>query len=258
MTSAILPSQENTMETVNLKEVLHRFSTKSEWLAAERQTLPEAPRAQLEVLLREISETVLPRCIALTAKGTTLATLTVSSRRLYAITGPDQDSSCATDADARQFATQLLDLSKRATALTTRTIDDTSQVSDTGNSCSVAALRSALVIDDRPCDIAHLADLLEPTALAQMTWSGDLAKHVFSGDEKWHSLLHAHAARAISKLSDPNTVKFPTSQDATGMAIPLSEDNVLVTACKDTLGVASISPIKEGLKAISAWQISDT
>lgn len=258
MTSAILPSQDNTTETVNLKEVLHRFSTKSEWLAAERQTLPEAPRAQLEILLREISETVLPRCIELTAKGATLATLTVSSRRLYAIAGPEQDSSFTTDADAREFATQLLDLSKRATALTTRTIDDPSQVSDTGNSCSVAALRSALVIDDRPCDIAHLADLLEPTALAQMTWSGDLTKHVFSGDEVWQHMLQSHTERAIGKLSDPNKMKFPTSQDATGVAIPISRDAVLILAFKDTLGVASVSPVKEGLKAISAWQISDT
>ncbi|MGA9254240.1 MAG: hypothetical protein WBV71_17555 [Roseobacter sp.] len=257
MTSANLSSQESTGETVNLKEVLHRFSTKSAWLAAERQTLPEAPRAQLEVLLREISETVLPRCIELTAKGETLATLTVSSRRLYAITSPKQDQSFAPDADARVFAAQLLELSKRATALTTRTIDDPSQISDTGNSCSVSALRGALVIDDRPCDIAHLADLLEATALAQMTWSSDPAKHVFSGAEAWHPLLQSHAERLTGELSGSKTAKFQAAQDATGVAIPISEDKVLIVACKDTLGIASVCPIEEGLKAISAWQISD-
>lgn len=258
MTSSIAPTQHSATETVNLKEVLHRFSTKSSWLAAERQTLPEAPRAQLEVLLREIGETVLPRRIELKAQGVILATLTVSSRRLYAIARPQQGQSLASDVDARVFAAQLLDLSKRATALTTRTIDDPSQISDTGNSCSVAALRSALVIDDRPCDIAHLADLLEPTALAYLTWSGEQAKLVFSGEEAWRGLLQSHAERVIAKLSDAQAVKFPASQDATGIALPISRDRVLIVACKDALGFASVSPVEEGLKAISAWQISDT
>jgi len=250
--------QEGYAETVNLKEVLHRFSTKPSWLAAERQTLPEAPRAQLEVLLREIGETVLPRCIELKAHGTPIASLTVSNRRLYAIKALQQNKATDADADAKALAAQLLDLSKRATALTSRAIAGPSQIADTGNSCSVAALRSALVIDDRLCDISHLADLLEPTALAHMTWSGASEKHVFVGDEAFREFLQSHAERLTAQLSASQNATFNASSDATGVAIPLSEDKVLILAVKDRLGLASVAPFEVGLKAISAWQISET
>ena len=252
------PSRKHHGESVNLNEVLHRFSTKPEWLAAERQTLPQAPRAQLEVLLREISETVLPRCIELRAQGRQIATLTVSNRRLYAIEWAGNDNAGNTKPDARQLAEQLLDLSKRATALTTRAIADPSLIAETGDSCSVAALRAALVIDDRTCDITHLADLLEPTAIAHMTWSGDPEKHVLSGAQTWHALMQSHVKRLTDQLSGSKNSKFNAAQETTGVAIPLSDAEVIIIACKDALGVASVAPIKDGLKAISTWQISDT
>ncbi len=260
MNTAPLDNADAQTEHVNLNEVLHRFSTKAAWLAAERQTLPEAPRAQLEVLLREIGETVLPRCIDLKTKGQPIATLTVSNRRLFrfCLSGSPEKQITGNAADAKNLSSALIDLSKQATSMTSRALSDPAGTADSSNGCTVAALRNALAIDTRPCDISHLADLLEPHALAQMTWSGSPEKNVCTGADVWRPLMEAHAARLHAAIDGNAGGQIAGVRDTTGMAIPLSSDKVLVMACKGTLGVVSVTPVEDGLKAIGAWQIPDT
>lgn len=242
--------------SAKLNATIQRFAAPHDMLASERRILPETPRARLTALLREIEETVMPRRIALCKDGRAIAHMTVSNRRLFKITPNDETAGTANTQDVTTLATDLLELSKGVECLAIEAHREEAPNLDGGSGFGADKIEQALGLGADDSDILILTDLLAPIALAQITWTDTPAQHHLSGAETWRSLLKTHAERVTSEIASRNAHKLPSDPGATGMALPLSDETLLVIAWKDTSGVASVAPRDAGLKAISTWQIT--
>jgi hypothetical protein len=127
---------------------------------------------------------------------------------------------------------------------------------DNGQGATVAMLRAALGFNTPDCEITHLKNLLTPFAVAQMTWTADVRSAAFEGADIWCDVLQAHAQRICDGALKQPGQNPVTLRATTGVALPLSKDNVLVVVHNDKGGVAAVTPVGEGLKAISTWQIA--
>ena len=239
-----------------LRTAIDRFATPHSALLTERRSLPETPRERLLILLREIDETVMPRLVLLSENDHQIATLTVSNRRLFAVdvqTGVAENSDEQEDQDV---AKQLLEVTKTATSMSSKACSDHAPSSDSGSGLGVTKLREQLGFDASGDDISQLTGLLEPVSLARMTWTDGPAQHNFSGAESWRALLETHVDRITRNIAAQDAQKLSAAATTTGMAIPLSKDELLVVACQKKSGVAAVMPRQEGFKAISTWQIT--
>lgn len=249
-------SADRDVQTRSLRTAIERFATPHSALLNERHSLPETPRDRLMVLLREIDETVMPRSILLSENGRGVAALTVSNRRLFAIDDVTDVPTLAVGQDAPVLAKHLLDVTKTVTAMSSQATCDHAPSSEGGSGVGVEKLRAELGFDAAGDDISQLNGLLEPVSLARMTWKDGFAAHDFSGAESWRALLETHAERITRNIVEQDAQKLSAAAMTTGMAIPLSKDELLVVACQNKTGVAAVIPRQDGFKAISTWQIT--
>lgn len=256
MTPAAASHPEFADRDTALSTAIARLATPHATLSAERQSLPDTPRGRLSALLQEIHETVLPRRITLLQDDTPLAHLTVTNRRLFRVAAAQTPAPDADAQDLQATASALLDLSKQVKSMSTQAVHGGSTNTEGAMGASVEKLRAALGLDDEKNEISHLQGLLAPAALAQMSWTDGPAAYAFSGADTWRDLLETHAARITHHIATDTVKKLSATPVTKGMALPLSQDTLLVVACKDRAGVATITPRTEGLKAISTWQIT--
>ncbi|MEE4187615.1 MAG: hypothetical protein V2I76_04105 [Roseobacter sp.] len=234
------------IDRAQLQQIMARFASDHTLLAKERRALPQTPRAQLEMLLREISETLMPRHIEVTRNGAFTVQLTVANRRLLSISGGAGRTPLTA---VKHLAAGLLEVSKQGKSLSSRTAVAHRSADGFSQGATVAMLRKELGLDTPVCDFSHLKNLLSASAEAQMTWTADMQNTVFEGSEIWRDLLQAHGP-------DRQRQQPAAPRATTGVALPLSKDKVLVVAHNRTGGTAAVTPLSAGLKAISTWQIA--
>jgi hypothetical protein len=244
-------------DLVNIQETLRRFGTAPDVLAQERRSLPATPRTRLDVLLREIDETVLARNIKLYAHDRHLASLTVSNRRLLRFQGvASEDTQPRSEKPtAREFAECLLDIAKTTTRFSTENVAKQDKGAGPETGCSIAALRSELGLNGGQNTIARLAQLLEKTAAAQLTWTADVESAEYAGDDNLRDFLMNFARAAVENMSGPHGA-LPHAVEPAGLALPVSVKSALVFACDARSGVAAITPLDQGLKTLGDWQLT--
>lgn len=237
--------------------MMDRFATRPDVLASERRMLPKTARARLDRLLQEIDETVLPRRFRVQCKNTPDVELVVANRRLVAITARASRQATAhpLKPSAEAFGEALLDLAKRARALTKAPHRQGTREVGTENSFTAAALRQTLGLDVWCGGTEALAGRLNVHAKAQLTWDAGSKKLQFKGDTVWKPCLRHHAALLTQQMNMSRPSSFATPRDVVGLAAPISHSEILISAYDGSKGVAVISPRDAGLAAISEWQM---
>ncbi|MEM6888976.1 MAG: hypothetical protein AAF636_12640 [Pseudomonadota bacterium] len=255
---AVMPNnQTGASKAPDLAHILRRLSAGPEDLARERRVLPTGARDRLEVVLREINETVLPRAITVKCSGTALATLFVANRRVFhlqpaagVLPGVSENSM-----DTAVIAQQLLDISKSATSIGIETIDRRDHAFTTNQSFSVSALRIALGLDCQDTGASSLDDLLKQHAIAGMRWRAGSKELQFVGAQIWRETMQSHAARMLKIPTSPLLASRSTRSNAVGLAVPLTQALLLVLARDDEGGFACVVPCEKGFEALGTWQM---
>jgi hypothetical protein len=118
----------------------------------------------------------------------------------------------------------------------------------------VAALKAALGFDVQGCELSRLTEIMEPIAIARMSWVGDPSQGQFSGDGAWRQVLEQHALKYLALPGRKTFNRHAGARRAEGIAIPLSAETVIVLARLSDRGLAVLLPCDAGLKAIAFWQ----
>ena len=244
-------------DALSLADVLSRLSTEPSALAKERKSLPSAPRARLNVLLREIDETVLARIVRVRSPEGELALLDIANRRLLGMTLVGRDASLAGPLadDVMAFAESLLDICQKATGYTVERPSVRDRNLGDASSYAVPALRDAMGLDHKACSIDLLSQMIEPHAVSMLTWESGFEQVVFTGAENLRAKHEAHTRRALDSIAASQKAKTTFGGDVSGVAIPVSKAFVFVLASTPEKGLSGFLPTSKGLKAISDWQL---
>lgn len=255
MTRVSLSSPMPAPGHVALDALLRRFATPAGRLARGSAVLPDDPRSRLDALLQEIDEIMLPRRIELHLNGKPLAHLTAFNRRLASVEIALRPlSRPRTEAVAAEFTDQLLEIAAMPGTLTCSFARLMAGPRAEENTCSVTALKAALGFDPRGCEMTRLTDIMEPIAMAKLSWVGDPGQGSFSGDATWRQALEQHALKFSALTGRKTFNRHNGAGRAEGLAIPLSAERLVVLARLSDRGFAAILPYEAGLKAIAAWQ----
>jgi hypothetical protein len=231
-------------------------------LAAERHAVPDAQHARLLTILREIDETVLPRCVDLCIDRNPVARLTISQRRLVRLELARRGALRADPSVmVRVLADALSALSALPGSMSMVVRRRAVATPSPETACSVAQLRLALAVDlqgqgtaQEAAGLDRLAETLERTAQATCRWTSGQAPLAFAGAPEWTEQL-ARAADRFRQRSDggPDNRRFG-AQRTQGLAVPLGEGLLLVLAGQGNGGLAAVMPETDGMAAIAHWQ----
>lgn len=235
--------------------LLRRFATPAGRLVRRSAPLPDDPRSRLDALLQEIDEIMLPRRIELRINGKPLARLSVYSRRVAGVEIVTRPASRPkTESVAAEFAERLLEIAATPGTLTCRSARLQTGQRAEDRTCSVGALKAALGFDGKGCELTRLTEIMEPIAIAKMSWVGDPGKGQFAGDAAWRQVLEQHALKFLALPGRKAFNRQAAAERAEGIAIPLSAEKVIVLARLSDRGLAALLPFEAGLKAIAFWQ----
>lgn len=252
-----MPKNEGENLTLHgLDKVLRRLSTHPQTLVQEREHMPNDPHACLEALLREIDEVVLPRSILIQSQGQDIAALAVSNRRLSTLSliqnGERKDAVLGSDTE--QIAMHLVELSKSVSSIKVKPVDSSQAHAEVANDVSVPTLRAILQLDRQGFDIEAFRDLLTPISRATLSWSDDNLEREFSGDSAWREKMEACADKIAGTEKDNAQTSKQTQQSITGIAIPMSDAELMVLAYDGAKGMCFVTALAEGFNAIGNWQ----
>lgn len=245
-----------------LSERLLRLAATPGQLAAERRTLPDAPPARLVAVLREIDETVLPRCIDLCIDRNPVARLTISQRRLVRLELARRGALRADPSVmVRVLADALASLAALPGAMSMVVRRRAVATPSPETACSVAQLRLALSVDlpetggaKSSAGLSRLGDTIDRDALATCRWPSAQAPLAFAGAPAWTETL-ARAADTFRRRQDGTAQRRSFGGPRTeGLALPLGDGQLLVLAAQGGAGIAAIMPEAEGMAAIAHWQ----
>ncbi|QJF51158.1 hypothetical protein [Roseobacter ponti] len=236
--------QKNSISDAALAGLLARLGS-----AELAQTLPRDRTAALEVLLREINETVLPRSLKLSADGIQLGALDVANRRLVAV-GLGDDAPGDTDVTTLAGVLGLICETGAEVTLTNAGRAGTAGDPDTG--ASVPALRAALAGRHQMSGVAVMLESIATDTVACLHWNdltatggAEEAGAGCSGDPAWFPRLEAFVAGMRNG---------PAGGPDGGLLVPLADDLTLI-ACGDArAGVAAVMASAPALQAMQSWQ----
>ena len=242
---------------MDIRDTLRRFGTAPDVLARERRSLPAKPRDCLDVLLREVDETVLARRITLHSNDANLASLTVSNRRLvrFEEAVPQGAEPRSQKPTAGELADRLLDISKRTTGFSTEAVSKQDIGTGSEAGYSVSALRAEFGVRTGQNTIAHLAQLLRKSAVAQLIWTADMDNADFAGDDKWHAFLKNFAKAALDDAQQTQSA-FSNVTHPAALALPITRETALIFACDARSGFAAITALDKGLNILGDWQLT--
>lgn len=242
----------------SLSKVVNRFATPSKELAAERSTLPRSARARLDRLLQEIDETILPRRLRVSCENAPYVELTVSNRRLVVVrkNGSAGASLKSSRSLSAEFAAQLLDLSKQAKTVSRAPEPQPLRAKQMEQSCTVETLRRTLGLDAAKESIDDLKERLDRFADARLWWDMNKKKIQFKGDEDWKAFLRRFAADIRQTDCLPANSLAHASRQVSGLAVPLNDKDLLISAFDGHKGYVCIAPRTAAFEALSAWQIT--
>lgn len=236
-------------------DILMRLAADARALAAERRLLPRGVEARLAFLLREIDETVLPRLMRLFCAGREVARLTVSQRSLIALDMPGRPSMPEDAADLVDIcAPRLIELANLRSDLSLKVERRPAQPSRALAACSVPALTLAVALTSSQSAYDRLLRQAEARSFARLMWSEANPAAQFAGAPEWKALLAtvADSYRGLRQAQGSGARFAPSQLD--GLAVPVSEDKLLVMASVQGKGFAVILPSQSGLDMIAAWQ----
>lgn len=236
-------------------DLLARFAADARTLAAERRLLPAGAEARLGFLLREIDENMLPRLMRLFCAGREVARLTVSQRSLIALDMPGRPAMPEDAADLVDIcAPRLIELANLRGDLSLQVERRPAQPSRALAACSVPSLTLAVALSSSQSAYDRLLRQAEARSFARLSWSEANPAAQFAGAPEWKALLAtvADAHRGLRQAQGSGARFAPSQLD--GLAVPVSEDKLLVIASVQGKGFAVILPSQSGLDMIAAWQ----
>ncbi|MAY89357.1 MAG: hypothetical protein CML02_21885 [Pseudooceanicola sp.] len=246
----------------SLSQRLLRLAATPGQLAAERRALPDAPSARLLAVLREIDETVLPRCVDLCIDRTPVARLTISQRRLVRLELARRGALRADPSVmVRVLADALASLAAQPGAMSMVVRRRAVATPSPETACSVAQLRLALSVDlpdsgraAGSAGLARLAETIDRDAKATCRWPTGQAPLAFAGASEWTEIL-ARAADGFRRRDHggPDNRRFGSPR-TDGLALPLGDGQLLILAAQGGAGLAAVMPEAEGMAAIAHWQ----
>lgn len=235
--------------------ILRRLATEPASLAAERRVLPGEASERLQALLRQIDEIVLPRLLRLFCAGREVARLTVSQRSLVALDMPGRPPMPEDAADLVDIcAPRLVELANLRGDLSLKVERRAARPGRALAACSVPALTLAVALTSSQSAYDRLLRQAEARSFARLMWSEASPTAQFVGAPEWKALLAtmADAHRSLRQAQGSGARFAPSQLD--GLAVPVSEDKLLVIASVQGKGFAVILPSQSGLDMIAAWQ----
>ena len=248
---------QDQQDSQGLDALLAKFAAPIETTAHKSTTLPNEPGDRLNVLLREIDETVLPRRLTIKQDQSGVAYLDISNRRLVGISCDDKTGVDKSEAqsDSSYCAAALLSLVQSSAELAFDVGYRPSAYEDTGISCSYAMLKEALGLGGGDTPLAQIERAIAKTANAILCWTHEDPVGVFNGEDAWQSTLQQGRDALGAQKAATERVAHLSEGDLRCLVMPFSETDAIVLAKQDGNGLAAVMSTEQALDVLSKWRI---